>query len=140
MGVRVSLDLPNMKLTAEQLKRKEYYLKHKDRIKAYNKEYRKTYKRTYNPELEKKQKLRSNYGLPWEQYLALYNQQQGLCKICFKFLTLDSSVKTEKPYVDHCHTTGKVRGLLCNKCNFGLGHFDDDTNKLQNAIRYLNEA
>ena len=40
--------------------------------------------------------------------------------------------------IDHCHSTGKIRGLLCDRCNHGLGHFKDDINLLIKAIEYLN--
>lgn len=42
-----------------------------------------------------------------------------------------------KMVIDHCHTTGKVRGVLCDPCNVGLGHFRDDIERLKNAINYL---
>lgn len=62
-------------------------------------------------------RLRSIYGLSLEDYDLLYQSQNGLCVICggpFKI----------RPVVDHCHATGKVRGLLCNSCNVGVGHIE----------------
>lgn len=61
-------------------------------------------------------------------YEALLEQQGGQCAIC-----------REKPgrYVDHNHTTGKIRGLLCNACNRGLGLLGDETKRLERAIEYL---
>jgi Recombination endonuclease VII len=128
-----------MKLTAEQENKKEYYQKNKEKILAQRKEYRAAGKRKYYKETERKQKLRSNYGLDWESYVSLYNKQQGLCAVCFKFLDINAQLKSSKPYVDHCHTTKKVRGLLCHKCNLGLGHFEDNINTLQNACNYLKQ-
>jgi hypothetical protein len=57
------------------------------------------------------------------------------CAICGSEET--NNIKTNKMYVDHCHETGKVRGLLCNGCNSGLGHFKDSINNLKLAIEYL---
>ena len=72
------------------------------------------------------------YGLDWEDYEALYEAQQGLCAICG-----DSMEDT--PHVDHCHTEGHVRGLLCGRCNIGLGQFRDSVEYLEAAVRYLSK-
>lgn len=54
------------------------------------------------------------------------------CKICKR----DFESNRDK-HVDHCHASGKVRGILCNRCNFGLGYFRDDKEALREAIKYL---
>jgi hypothetical protein len=56
--------------------------------------------------------------------------QSGKCKLCF------IDIKT-KSYVDHNHKTGKIRGLLCNGCNAGIGMLKEDINVLNRAIEYL---
>ena len=61
--------------------------------------------------------------------MMLEHEQQGKCAICQKTPT---SLNT-----DHCHTTLRVRGLLCHKCNLGLANFDDDPDILALAIKYL---
>ena len=61
--------------------------------------------------------------------------QNGRCKIC----GTDTPMGTGAFHVDHCHMTNKVRGLLCHKCNVGLGHFNDNISLLSTAILYLNE-
>lgn len=58
------------------------------------------------------------------------------CKICGK--QHDSSKKRGRLYVDHCHLTGEVRGLLCGACNSAIGYFEDNTGLLEKAIAYLN--
>lgn len=73
-----------------------------------------------------------------EQYEALLIKQNGICPIC---QTLDSGDRrVGRLSVDHCHKTGKVRGLLCAKCNRGLGIFEDDPIKLSAAIQYLTDS
>jgi Recombination endonuclease VII len=69
------------------------------------------------------------YGISDEDYQALLARQGGLCGICRK--------KKRPLCVDHCHVTGKVRGLLCHKCNLGLGHYDDDPVLTRAATAYL---
>lgn len=58
------------------------------------------------------------------------------CSIC---KTDFSTIALKQIHVDHCHRTGKVRGLLCSNCNQGLGNFKDDVERLEAAIKYLNE-
>lgn len=63
-------------------------------------------------------------------YDDLVQHQEGICAICEEPFTDDD-------VIDHCHDTGKVRGLLCHRCNKGLGFFRDKTNILYRAIKYL---
>lgn len=77
-------------------------------------------------------RLRKQYGMTLEEYHALIAKQGGGCAICREELSSDFQVHT-----DHCHQSGKVRGVLCQKCNLGLGHFRDDTKLLRAAIGYL---
>lgn len=64
-------------------------------------------------------------------------EQDGLCKICSKELYLFSPKKSTTAHVDHDHKTGKVRGLLCQECNTGLGKFNDNVGLFYRAIEYL---
>lgn len=69
------------------------------------------------------------YGLTVAQYRDLRDEQAGACAICGTFVDV--------LYIDHCHKSGRVRGLLCPLCNTGLGQFQDDAQRLLNAIAYL---
>lgn len=78
--------------------------------------------------------LKHKYGISLTQYNELLQSQNFSCKIC--------QIKEPMGYnwhVDHCHSTGIVRGILCQTCNQVLGMMKDDTNLLQKAINYLNE-
>lgn len=78
--------------------------------------------------------LLTKYGISEETYKVLEESQNFKCKIC-------SKPKEDLRYgvlqVDHDHETGRVRGLLCNNCNTGLGHFKDNPTHLLRAIQYL---
>jgi len=99
-------------------------------------------KKKYSAIRDYKIKLKRKYNLSYEQYLSMYETQDGLCAICgcSVFLTTDIAPKELKAHVDHCHETGSVRGLLCSPCNKGLGFYKDDVNNLQKAIDYLRNA
>ena len=77
--------------------------------------------------------IKKRYGITPEKYDAMYAAQEGRCQICQKHQT----EFTKRLAVDHCHTTGKVRGLLCSNCNTALGKFNDDIELFSRAISYL---
>lgn len=75
------------------------------------------------------------YGMTPEEYKELLEKQDSKCKICG---TTDNKGKNFS--IDHCHTTNKIRGLLCNQCNRGIGMLGDTSADLQKALDYLLEA
>lgn len=77
-------------------------------------------------------KLKHKYGIDIDEYEALMQLQAGGCAICGGLHSKGLNL-----VVDHDHQTGEVRGLLCDKCNSGIGLFGDDITKLRLAIRYL---
>jgi Recombination endonuclease VII len=81
--------------------------------------------------------LKRYFGLSWEQYEALLSSQGGKCAVCGNGETLIINGKELRLAVDHCHTTGKVRGLLCSKCNQLLGCAKESIEILERAIEYL---
>lgn len=91
------------------------------------------YKRTREQRLKsfRVAKLR-RYGLTPEEYDQMVAAQGGLCASCG-----DPPTAGDKLCVDHCHDTGRIRGLLCRSCNLGIGYFRNDPARLQDAIVYL---
>jgi len=90
-----------------------------------------------NPERERayrrRQQLKREYGITIDTYNEHYEKQGGFCRICGQ--PCDYTL-----HVDHCHTFGHVRGLLCRSCNRGLGMFQDSRGLLMRAIKYLKET
>lgn len=72
------------------------------------------------------------YGITAEEYASIIFLQNGNCAICYQSLT-----GKWNQHIDHNHENGKVRGVLCAKCNRGLGHFNDNANLLEMAAAYL---
>jgi len=72
------------------------------------------------------------YGITQKQFDQMLVDQNNKCKIC------GNGFKSSKDtHIDHCHSTNKVRGLLCNGCNMALGQFMDNLDIMKNAIKYL---
>ena len=110
-------------------------------------EYREKYRRR-DPDYDVKarQQSKNNYrlrmfGLTRSQYLMMFEEQNGVCAICKRAETLTVGNKVGNSIrdlaVDHNHKTGKVRGLLCGRCNAGLGQFRENVKYLKGAIAYV---
>jgi hypothetical protein len=86
------------------------------------------------PEEKKKRAekdLAKRYGITSEQLQRMIASVGGVCEICQK------PPSRSRLFVDHCHSSQRVRGLLCSPCNLGLGGFKDDVENLRRAIQYL---
>lgn len=89
-----------------------------------------------NPNYYKDKHLRGVYGLTLEQYDAILEFQEYRCCVCGKH---ESQVPRKRLYVDHCHKTTDIRGLICAHCNTALGMVKDDVEILYRLAAYLNE-
>lgn len=83
---------------------------------------------------------RRTYGIGLREYEKMFEEQKGLCAICLTegFDMMDP--EKGMIVVDHCHDTGKIRGLLCHNCNRGIGLLQDDPENLKRALEYLEGA
>jgi hypothetical protein len=115
-----------------------YYAAHRDEINTQRRRQwvehpsRKETQRRYYLRSQNRRRslLKHCYGMSLEEYERLLARQGSACAICGK-----RSAKTL--CVDHCHATGRVRGLLCHKCNLGIGYLDDDPGLMRAAIAYV---
>lgn len=133
-------------LEAKKIYEKQYYLKNKEKLLAYRKQHYLDNKEHYherlrkwtkeNPELRKKTILKNVYGITTEEYNKLFEKQKGSCFGC----GVHHKDLKRGLLIDHCHTTGKVRGLLCDGCNKALGCIKDNCETLYNLINYLKNA
>jgi hypothetical protein len=88
-----------------------------------------------NRQKQRRGHLKRKFGLTLEQYDSLLNAQNNLCAIC-----KSPNQASRDWHVDHCHTTGTVRGVLCHHCNLMLGYAKDQVPTLENAIIYLRKG
>ena len=109
------------------LRRKEHYYKNQDyehkRVRSYRENNTEKVKAS-----NRNTKLKRAYGITQEQYLEMSLRQDNKCACCGR---------ETKLVVDHCHTTGKIRELLCNNCNTALGLLNEDTTIVQNLSTYI---
>lgn len=111
----------------------KWHRANKEKTKEANLEWRKN-----NPEkvrlYDTNKHLKSKYGITLAKYNYLHKLQNGVCSICLK------ANNNRRLVVDHCHATGKVRGLLCTPCNTGIGQLKDSPSLLRKAAEYLDNA
>ena len=118
-------------------------LKNADRIIAYNNSPRRKRLSKINRERTARQRrnkmLKHKYGITIEKYDDMFEEQKGVCKICKKPQKFRNKWGnfTTTLYVDHCHKTGRVRGLLCHNCNVSLGLFKHSVSNLRRAVLYM---
>ena len=114
--------------------RKRHYRENKKRILKKQLKYYNKIRRTRDYiTTRKNRKLIKEFGITLSEYLDMCKAQDGKCFIC----QLIPRGRRKVLFVDHDHKTGKVRGLLCYKCNMGLGYFKDSAISLRRAISYL---
>jgi hypothetical protein len=92
-------------------------------------------KDTYDYNKSRIKQILYKYNLSEEDIQIMFKNQNGKCKICN--IQYDNVSKHNALYIDHCHKTTKIRGLLCSKCNRLLGICNDNINILKSAINYL---
>jgi hypothetical protein len=93
-------------------------------------------RRVADPDYFRNADLKKNFGITLEQYAEILKEQHGVCAICQQPETAIREGKLKMLAVDHCHTGGHNRGLLCQDCNLGLGRFHDDPVLLRRAADY----
>ena len=89
--------------------------------------------RDKKPGYTRERNLKTLYGITHNDYLKMLEAQNGRCAIC----GTDTPGGKGAFHVDHCHSSGKVRGLLCGNCNRGIGYLKDSISNLSSAILYL---
>lgn len=141
--------LENPELAKQQ--DRERYQAQRERRLAYQREYRKqnpekvleANRNSYNTSEKqrrsvKERRLQRLYGLTLTEAETMLAAQEGGCAICRRPVSFDPGPdKRPTAFVDHCHTTNRIRGILCHACNTGLGCFYDTPTALESAVEYL---
>lgn len=105
--------------------RRDYNAKNPNKMNEYRKKYRE------NNDTDRMAEIKRKYGLSKEGYYYMLDIQDNKCKICGK--------EMEKICIDHNHITGKIRGLLCNNCNLGIGNLQENPFILIKTVEYLKQ-
>jgi hypothetical protein len=127
---------PNPRKSCKKCRNKKYWediksdpIKHREWLDNRNKH------RNENKDLYKSRWMKSVYGITLNEFNDMIINQNGKCKICQSYF-----FSTKNTHLDHCHSTGVIRGVLCTTCNTGLGMFKDDIGLLSKAILYINNS
>lgn len=95
------------------------------------------YKNSVNIDIRKRYEMRTKFGITLEEFKAKIIEQNGVCAICGEPETAVRNGQVMHLSVDHCHTTGAVRSLLCKGCNNGIGWFKENVNAMRAAADYI---
>jgi hypothetical protein len=95
--------------------------KHKERFKQY----------------QKSNAMFRRYGIILSQYEEMVEKQNNKCLICGNEPLIDGKIQNRSLHIDHCHKTGKIRGLLCHLCNRGIGLFRERKDLIEKALKYI---
>jgi hypothetical protein len=94
---------------------------------------------TYCKTCQNELRVQRKYGVDYKTYKKMLDNQNGCCANSGCNSTEPGAPGRTRFYIDHCHKTNKIRGLLCHKCNLALGHVNDDIKKLEGLIKYLKD-
>jgi hypothetical protein len=108
-----------------------YRARHREKIRADEATYRRE-----NPDKVKEHRRKHVFGISPMEFNRFHDKQGFSCRICGQ-TPEDPTGKAKTLHIDHNHTTGKIRGLLCRHCNTMLGYARDSIDNLRNAIQYL---
>ncbi len=114
--------------------RKAYFKKNRQRILE---QHKRSHSKPECKSVRRNTELKKRYGITSDDYLLMLKSQNNVCAICRGPQT---NTRTNYFDVDHCHKTGKVRGLLCTNCNQGIGKFKDDKELMLHAYIYLKDS
>jgi hypothetical protein len=117
---------------------KKYYRSNSDERIEYQKKYRKVNRETIlqkgrEYKRDPEQARATKYGISTLDLELMYKRQNSQCALC----GITENETGKKLVIDHCHAEGHVRALLCNPCNLGLGHFKDNPETLEKALKYV---
>ena len=119
------------------LKKVSEFNKHstsKDRLSYVCKECHKENNKKWYSRSGRNKHLLNTYGVTQESYSHMYKVQKGCCAICG---VEEKNTHLKRLYVDHSHTTGKIRELLCHNCNSSLGQLKESIDTLKKMINYI---
>ena len=115
---------------------RRWYARHIEKARIYHRDRMRKWVKA-NPikarQYKRKTSLKTKFGLSLEGFEKLFNMHKGKCWVC----NGPPTGRWKRLHVDHCHKTGKVRGLLCHNCNTALGHLRDSTKIIKSLLKYI---
>lgn len=108
----------------------EWRKRNRESVNAKQREYQRA-----NPDVARRSWVKKKYGMTWDEYQSMVFTHDNRCGVCWR--TADEAEPGRLLSVDHCHETGRVRGLLCGGCNRALGLLQDDVLRIRKLAEYV---